>query len=101
MNFLIFSLIFGLATVLFIYGLLRWSMDGGIALAIAGVTWFALALASFNIEFPFVVTVNGTAQTYVYRDYSTASAWLFAGMGIISFVIAFFTISGLVRRGGE
>jgi len=97
MNFLIFSLIFGLATVLFVYGLLKWSIDGEIALAIAGVTWFAPTLSSFNIEFPFVVTVNGTVLTYVYKDYSTASAWLFAGMGIISFVISFFTLSGLVR----
>lgn len=101
MNYLIFSLFFGLATILFILGLLKWSIDGGIALAIAGITWFTLALSSFNIEFPFVVTVNGTAQTYVYRDYSTASAWLFAGLGIISFVISFFTISGLVRGNGR
>jgi len=100
MNFLIFSLIFGLATVLFIFGLSRFDAQGGMGLAIAGVLWIALALASFNIEFPSVVIVNETIQTYVYTDYSTASAWIFTGLGIISFAISFFTISGLVRYEG-
>ena len=98
MNFLIFILFFTLAIILFIYGLAKFDLDGGIALAIAGITWFALALASFNIEFPYVIPVNGTVQTYIYRDYSTASAWLFAGLGVVSFVISFFAISGLLRR---
>lgn len=98
MNALIFTLLFSLSTILFIYGLHKWGLEGATALAISGVIWLALSLASFVIEFPYVLVVNNTIQTYVYRDYSTASSYLFAGLGILSLSISMIKFVLMVKE---